>query len=330
VSQFRRRRFLGTAGALIAALPGLAHAQAPSGSRKIGVVLAASSTTASHLVSALIDALADHGWVDGRNLRVDAGYGDNDTARIRTAVAERLARRPDVLVVGNETVARQAVALTKTTPIVFAVGFDPVAAGLVQSLSRPGRSVTGVSSLSYELLPKRLQLLKEAVPSLTRVAVLYRAAEDSAGRLLEALVEPARALGIVVVPVAVRDGAALEEVFDGLARQKADGVLLVPDALFFQHRTRIAELAVERQLAVAAHTVENAQAGALFSYGPEISANFRLAAALVDRILKGADPATLPVEQASVYELAVNLKTALRIGVTLPHGFVLRATRTVE
>lgn len=296
----------------------------------MAVVLAASSASASHLVRVLIDALAERGWVDGRNLRVDVGYGDNSPERIRSVVAERLERRPDVFVVGNETVARHAAALTKSTPIVFAVGFDPVAAGLVQSLARPGGNVTGVSSLSYELLPKRLQLLKEAVPGLTRVAVLYRAAEESAGRLLESLGGPARSLGVTIVSAAVRDGAALEEILDGVARQKAGAVLLVPDALFFQHRARIAELAIRHRLAVAAHTVENAQAGALFSYGPEISANFRRAAVLVDRILKGANPATLPVEQASVYELVVNLKTARQLGITLPRTFLLQATQTIE
>jgi len=298
--------------------------------RRVAVLLSSNAAAASHLVKALVGGLAELGWVEGRNLRLDLRYAEGDAARIRPLAAELLSEKPDVLVATTEPVAREAAALTKTVPIVFAIGFDPVGAGLVQSFTRPGGNVTGMSVLQYELIPKRLQLLKEAVPGLTRVAVIYRAGDANADRVLESLAQPARTLGLAVIPGEVRVAGEFERAFEQLARQKAGGIVLLGDALFFQHSARVANLAIKHRLAFGVGPVEYARAGALFSYGPDFAAIFRSSATLVDKILKGARPADMPVEQANVYELVVNLKTARQLGITLPRSFLLQATQTIE
>ncbi len=305
-------------------------AQAPGGTRRVSVLVASDPAATSHMIKALVGGLAELGWVEGRNLHLDVRYGENDATRFRRLAAELLALRPDVFVAGNEPVAQVVTALTKTVPIVIALSFDPVGAGLVRSLARPGGNVTGFSILIYELMPKRLQLLKQAAPGLTRVAVMYRIGDGNADRVLKSLAEPARSLGLTIIPAEIRDIDGLELVFNQVIRQKAGGLLTVPDGFFFQHRIRIADLAIKHGLASGQNAVEAATAGALFSYGPDYAAILRRSATLVDRILKGANPANIPVEQANVYELAVNLKTARRLGIELPPTFLLQATQTIE
>ena len=329
-ASFSRRRFLRCSIAAALALPGLVLAQAPGGTRRVAVLLSSNAATASHLVKALVGGLGELGWVEGRNLRLDLRYAEGDAARLRPLAAELLSHKPEVLVATTEPVAREAAALTKTVPIVFAIGFDPVGAGLVQSFTRPGGNVTGMSVLQYELIPKRLQLLKEAVPRLTRVAVMYRTGDANADRVLKSLAEPAKTLGLTIIPGEVRAARDFERAFEQFAQQKAGGIVLLGDALFFQHTTRVANLAIKHALAFGVGPIEYARAGALFSYGPDFAAIFRSSATLVDKILKGANPANLPVEQANVYDMVVNLKTARQLGITLPRSFLLRATQTIE
>lgn len=298
--------------------------------RRVALLLTTTPAAAAHLVKALAEGLAQLGWVEGRNLHLEVRYAESDPTRHRPLAAELLGQRPDVLVASNEPVAREAAALTKTVPIVFAIGFDPVSAGLVRSLARPGGNVTGFSILTYELMPKRLALLKEAVPGLKRVAVLYHAGDANADQVIKSLAEPARALGLTIIAGEVPDAGGFERTFEELARQRAGAILLVPDAFFFPHAARVVDLAVRHGLASGFAPLEYARAGGLFSYGPDFAAIFRRSAELVDRILKGANPANIPVEQANVYELVVNVKTARRLGIELPRTFLLRATRTIE
>ena len=325
-----RRKFVGHLAALLLATPGLVAAQAPDRVRRVALLLATNPAASSHLVKALTAGLADLGWVEGRNLHLDIGYGQSEATRIRSIAADMLGHRPDALVVGNDQVAKVAAALTQTVPIVFTIGFDPVGTGLVQSLARPGGNVTGLSVLLFELMPKRLQLLKEAVPGLTRVALLYRAGDANAERMLKSLAEPARGLGIMIVPGEIRDADGFEKAFEQFARQNARGLLQVPNACFFQHRARVIELAIKHGMAAGFQAIEYAKDGALFSYGADFAGIFRRSAKVVDRILKGANPANIPVEQANIYELVVNLKTARRLGIDLPRQFLLQATQTIE
>ena len=206
-----------------------------------------------------------------------------------------------------------------------------MAAGLVQSLAKPGGNITGYSILSNELNPKRLALMKEAVPGLTRVSLLHRPGDVNLERNLKLLAEPARKLGLTIVPSEVRDAADLERAFEQIARQKASGMIgSWGDSFYFQHRDRIANLAVKRRIVAGGTSIESARAGYLFSYGPDYPALFKRSASLVDRILKGANPANIPVEQANVYELGANMKTARAVGIKLPPSFLLQATQTIE
>jgi len=325
-----RRRFLRHSVAAVIALPGLAFAQTPGGTRRVALLLASSPATASHFLKAFHSGLAELGWVDGRNLQLDVRYGENDAARFRRLATELLALRPDIFVAGNEPVAREVSALTKSVPIVVPIGFDPVGNGLVQSLARPGGNVTGFSILIYELTPKRLQLLKQAVPGLTRVALMHRPGDATLDRVLKLLAEPARNLGLAIVPSEVRDEAGLERAFEQIARQKSAGMMTAADSFFFQHRDQVAGLAIKHGLAYGATGVEASAAGALFSYGVDNAALFRRSAILVNKILTGANPANIPVEQANVYELVVNMKTARALGIKLPPSFMLQATQVIE
>ena len=305
-------------------------AQAPGGSRRVAAMTAGDSAATSHLVKALVGGLADLGWVEGRNLRLDIRYGENDAARFRRLADELLALRPDVFVAGNEPVARVVASLTKTVPVVVPLGFDLVSSGLVRSLASPGGNVSGFSIMGYETMPKRLALLKEAVPGLTRLVLMHRPGDANLERVRSLLEEPARKLGLTIVLGEVRDAADLERGFERAAGEKAGGIVLAQDSFFFQHRGRVSELAIKHRMVQYGSGIESARAGFLFSYGPDFAALFRRSATLVDKILKGANPANIPVEQASVYELVVNLKTARALGIKLPRSFLLQVTQTIE
>lgn len=325
-----RRRFLRCSVAAAIAFPALGLAQTPGGMRRVALLLASNPAATSQWSRALVGGLAELGWVEGRNLHLDFRYAETDASRYRPLAAELLDLKPDLFVAGFEPIAREAVALTKTLPIVFAIGFDPVGNGLVKSFARPGGNVTGISILSYELMPKRLALLKEAVPDLTRVAVLYRTGDVNAARAIKLLAEPAKKLGLAMIQAEVGDAAGLERAFEHLARQKVDGFMVVADVLFFQHAARIFELAIKHRMASGFGAVEGGKAGALLSYSPDFIAVYRRLATLIDKILKGARPAEIPVEQLNVYELVVNLKTARALGIKLPPSFLLQATQTIE
>jgi putative ABC transport system substrate-binding protein len=327
-----RRRFVSWCVATLASLPGIARAQDKGGMRRVALLFGSNPEATSHWLKALgggldLDAL---GWKEGRNLVLDASYAEGDPSRYRPLAKALLDRKPDVIVAGTETIAREAMAATKTVPIVFAIGFDPVGTGLVQSLARPGANVTGLSLMSLELMPKRLQLLKEALPRLARVALLYRKGDPNSDRVLASLAEPARSLGLAIVPGGVGDPGEIERAFEQFAREKASGILVVPDVFFFQHAARVMGLAIKHKLACGAGAIEYARAGALFSYGPDFAATFRYLARVVDKILKGARPADIPVEQPNVYELAVNLRTAAALGIRLPPALMAQVTQTIE
>ena len=325
-----RRLFLRHSVAAVIALPGLVMAQAPGGTRRVALLLTSNPAATSHVLKALVDGLAELGWVEGRNLRLDIRYAGGDAGRYRPLATELLGLKPDVFAAGIEQAAREAAALTKSVPIIFVLGFDPAGSGLVQSLARPGGNVTGLSIMITELIPKRLQLLKEAVPALTRVALMYSMGQPDADRLLKSLAGPARTLGLAIIPSEVRDADGIEQAFEQVVQQKAGGFILVGDGFTYQHRIRIMEFAIKHGLACATSAIEYAAVGALFSYGANFAAMYRRSATLIDKILKGAKPANLPVEQANVYDMVVNLKTARQLGITLPRSFLLQATQTVE
>ena len=325
-----RRLFLRHSVAAVIALPAVVMAQPKARMRRVALLLSSNPAGASHVVKALLDGLAELGWVEGRNLRLEIRYAEGDASRYRPLAAELLGLKPDVVAVAINHAAQEAAALTKTVPIVFILGSNPVERGLVQSLAKPGGNVTGLSTLTIELMSKRLALLKEAVPGLKRVAVMYATGFPVADPIVKSLAGPARTLGVAILSSEIPDADGIDRAFEQVSQQKADGIMPLPDGFMYQHRARVMDLAIKHRLACAVNAIEFARAGALFIYGANFVAMYRRSATLIDKILKGANPATIPVEQASVFDLVVNLKTARALGIKLPRSFLLQATETIE
>jgi putative ABC transport system substrate-binding protein len=276
--------------------------------------------------------LADHGYAEGRNVHVEYRYnvaveGNHDRL---TELANELVRlRPDVLVVSLAEVALAARQATTTIPIVMANVADPVASGLVQSLSRPGGNVTGVSRQTPELVAKQIQLLKEALPKTARVGLLVDAPERVRPIIVGVVKETADSLGVRSTVLAPTTTAEIDAAFVKLRTEQADAVLVLGGGVFFLTRVKIAELAEKTRLASMFEFREAVHAGGLISYGASSAANYRRAAYFVDRILKGAKPAELPVEQPSAFELVVNLRTARSLGIAIPQSILVRADEVI-
>lgn len=324
----RRRDLLAFGATCLPAWPLPLMAQDVGRVRRVAYL--GSSINSVHLQEALLTALREQGWVVGKNLALDARYTEGDPGRLPALTNELLALKPNLFVAVTDTYARAAATADTAVPVVFVLGFDPVGVGLVKSLGAPGGRCTGFSVLNWELNPKRLSLLREAVPRLDRVGVLYREGDPHARAAL-ALTEQAgreRQIEVIRAPVTGPDDFLLA--FRRLARVGAKGVLNVPDPLFFQWRRPLAELAIQHRLAAMFGATEYAEAGMLLAYGTDFKDVFMRAGALVDRILKGADPAKIPVEQASTYELVVNLRAARSLGIDLPSSLMLQATRVID
>jgi putative tryptophan/tyrosine transport system substrate-binding protein len=322
----RRRRTLLTAlGATLLAASHRATAQ--GGKRRVAYLAPPSPASGGHLVAQFTSGLRELGWIEGSNLILDMRWAQGDPARYAPLTNELLALEPDVFVATSDYLLGPAMAATKTVPIVFIQGNNPVAQGVVKSLGRPGGNVTGFATLTVALHPKRLQLLKEAVPRLNKVG-LFVNSQDSVG--LDTLDDARRILGLEFVPASIERPEDIDAAFEKFAKAGAQGVLdMATGAITFIARDRVAALAIKHRMALCG-LPSAADSGMLLSYGYDILALFRRAATLVDRILKGAKPADIPVEQVSVYELVVNLRTARALGLELPRTLMLQATRVIE
>ena len=323
-----RRELLAWMAALAPTWPTPLLAQGDKRLRRVAYL--GTSGSSRHLVDAFVAGMAEQGWVVGKNLAFDTRYTEGDPARIPPLTSELLALKPNLFVAATDIHARAAVASNTTVPVVFVLGFDPVGVGVVKTLSAPGGRCTGFSVLNWELNPKRLALLNEAVPRLGRVSVLYREEDPNARAALELTEQAGRDLKIEVLRAPVKGSDDFSSAFKRMAQLGAKGVLNVPDSLFFKWRQQLAELAIQHRLAAMFGATEYADAGMLLAYGTDFKDVFVRAAALVGRILKGADPARIPVEQASTYELVVNLRTARSLGIDLSRSLMLRATRVIE
>ena len=322
----RRQMLLGLAASVATA--GTLHAQPQQ--RRVAFIGSTTRAAAGHLLDAFIAGMRELGWIEGGNLALDVRYADGVLARYAALAADLIALNPDVIVAGTDAVAKAVANLTKSRPIVFCLGFDAVGLGLVQSLARPGGNVTGFSILAFELVLKRVALLKEAVPRIERVALLSREGDANTERWVAPLADEVRKIGLTLIPAWVRQADDLPATFEKLARNGAQALLEMPEPLFYQHRQRVAELALRHRLPTAFTTAEHVEAGLLMSYAVALPAIFRRAATLVDKILKGANPATMPVEQANVYELYLNLRTARALDLTIPRALLIQATRVIE
>ena len=271
--------------------------------------------------------LAELGWVEQRNLVLDIRFTHGDAARIAPLTAELLELRPDIFVAPFDTMAIAAAASTATVPIVFAVGIDPVGYGLVKSLSHPGRNVTGYGAGGPELGPKILSLLKEAVPGLRVVGVLVGNRDRYKVEFLE---DAGRQLGLVLVQFELTKPDDIDEAFQRFAKAGVNGVIDYSGSpSTYDVRDRLAALAFQYRVPLVVQSGQ-ADSGGLFSYGPNVRDVFLRTAELVDRILRGVKPADIPVELPNVYDLVVNLRTARALGLVLPRGVLLRATRLIE
>jgi putative tryptophan/tyrosine transport system substrate-binding protein len=318
--------------AVILAWEPISGAQPEGKTRVIGFL--GPPPSAGGLVQAFQQGLRDLGYVEGQNIRVEYRYTDaplqGDIDRMAQLAAELVRLKPDVLVVSITEAALAAKSVTRTIPIVMANAADPVAAGLVSSLAHPGGNITGLARLAPELVGKNLELLKEAVPEATRIGVLANPRNPLSDAMVKDARNAARSLDVQLKVIAVRTPAEVEKAFSTLPSDRVGAVLLFPDGTFYLNRTHIAALALRYRLPAIFQNREFVDAGGLLSYAPSSASNYRRAAMYVDKILKGAKPADLPVEQPTKFELVINLKTAKVLGLTIPQSLLLRADQVIE
>jgi putative ABC transport system substrate-binding protein len=327
-----RRAFLTGTGVVLLAAPLAAEAQPAGKVWRIGLLDYGSSDPARLAWwRAFQDRLRELGYADGQNVVFQPRWGNGQVSRLQGLVTELVAARVDILVTAGNPATLAAKQVTSSIPIVTATGPDPVELGLVASLARPGGNVTGVTSISSELSAKRLGLLKELIPQVSRMAALWdRAARGSALNVRDTEVA-ARSLGIALQSVAVRpDPRDYDAAFVAMKRAGAGAVIVVQSSAFFASRQRIADLALTHHLPSVVGSKEWAEAGGLISYGGDFPDLFRRAAVFVDKILKGAKPADLPMEQPSKFDLVINLKTAKALGLTIPPSLLGRADEVIH
>jgi putative tryptophan/tyrosine transport system substrate-binding protein len=311
----------------------VANAQQPKKVYRVGYLLAGDSTSESARFAAILLALRELGYIEGQNIAIEYRYAEGNQARYPELAAELVRLKVDIIVVtGGGGGIRAAKNATKTIPIVMgSMPTDPVEAGLVDSLARPGGNVTGVTNLSRELGGKRLELLKEAAPKVARVAVLNDAASPAdVLDVKESLPVAARALGLTIQPWEVRAADDFDRVFAALNKKRPDGLYVTTGPLLRDNAKRIADFALKSRLPSVYASIAAVNAGGLMYYGADLADLYRRAATYVDRILKGAKPADLPVEQPTKFELVINLKTAKQIGVTIPQSMLYRADKVIR
>ena len=318
-----------TACLWLSSLPIPADAQQPASPRRVGVLLVARSPESME-AQAFRQELRDAGYAEGRDVVIEWRSANGDYDRIPELAADLVQRKVDVIVV-EATLATQAVKrATSTIPIVLAVVADPVGSGLVANLAHPGGNVTGLSLMVADLSAKRLQLLKEVIPRLTRVVVLWNPATPYHPKVVDELKEVAPSLSIELSFVGVRTPQQFGPAFSAISRAHAQALYVLDDAFFVIHRMTLLKLALKARLPVIYSQRNFPDAGALMSYGPNIEDLFRRSAGYVDKILKGAKPGDLPIEQPTQFELVVNLKTAKTLGITIPEAILLRADEVIR
>jgi putative ABC transport system substrate-binding protein len=327
----RRREFIMLLGGA-AASPLKARAQqAGSTVRRIGFLLPGGprTTVVRGQLEAFRQGLKEYSWVEGQNISVEYRFAEGKEDALPGIAAELVQLRPDV-VAESTPAALAAKSVTQTIPIVMATSADPLGNGLVASLNRPGANITGLSLQSPELSGKRLQLLTEIVPGIARVAVLSNPLNPSMVAVVEQTKAAAQSLGIEIHVVEVQAPDQFESAFAAVRRTRAGALIVLPDAVLYGQHPRIVTFTTASHLPALFPEKEVAEAGGLIAYGPSIPASFRRAAGYVDKILRGAKPADLPVEQPTTFELVVNLQTARAIGVTIPTSILLRADEVIE
>jgi putative tryptophan/tyrosine transport system substrate-binding protein len=329
-----RRQFITLIGGAAAAWPFAARAQQRERTRRIGVLLSFAADDPESLarVATFQQGLQQLGWTDGRNVRIDYRMTAGDADRSRAYATELVALAPDVILASGSSTVGPLLQANRTIPIVFVALVDPVGAGFVASLARPGRNVTGFTTIEYGMSGKWLELLKQIAPRVTRVAVMRDPSLTSGTAMLAAIQAVAPSLGVESSPVDVRDAGEIEHAVTAFARGSNDGLIVVPNPTAYFHRQLIIMLAARHRLPAVYPSRFFVRGGGLMSYGPDSFDidQYRHAAGYVDRILKGEKPADLPVQAPTKYELVINLKTANALDIEIPPTLLARADEVIE
>ena len=328
----RRREFIGLVGSAAVAWPLAARAQQDDRLRRIGVLmpLATDDPEAKARLAAFAQGLRELGWTDGRNVRVDTRLSAGNADEISKYAAELVALAPDVILAAGGAVVGTLLQATRTVPIVFTQTPDPVGAGFVASLARPGGNATGFTLFEFGISVKWLELLREIAPRVTRAAALRDPTLSSGLGELGAIQGVAPSFGLEVSPIDVREAPEIERAVTAFARQPNSGLIVLSSATAIVHRDLIITLAARHKLPVVYFARYFVTGGGLISYGPDTIDPHRRAAAYVDRILKGEKPADMPVQAPTKYELVINLKTAKALGLTIPPAVLARANEVIE
>ena len=326
----RRRLIVLAIGAGLAGHTALLRAQSSAGGmRRVGVLAPSTRAKEEITLKPFFDEMRRLGWVEGVNIVFDRAYADDRLDRIAGMAADLVARAPELIYAPPATAAVAAHAATRSIPIVFGTGVDPVGMGLVASLARPGGNVTGISSIAGSLAPKRLQLLRELLPHARRIGFIGDQSDPTVRLEYAALESLNPAMNLTLVRADAASAAEFDAAMRRLVAQPLD-VVITEGSFTYNMRERLVELALDRRVPVVGHRSQMADAGALFGYGASLADQLRRSALLVDKILHGARPGELPVEQPSVFELVVNRRTARTLGIATGQTFLLRPDRVIE
>jgi putative ABC transport system substrate-binding protein len=328
----RRREFITLLGGVAAASPFVARAQQTDHMRRLGVLMSVTEADAQGQarVAALKLGLLEHGWIEGRNLEIDYRWGCGDSSRLRAYAAELTALNPDVIFASPSAALAAVQRATRTIPVVFAQVSDPVGAGFVASLAHPGGNITGFALFEFAVGAKWLELLKQIAPAVSRVAVIYDPATPSATGFLPLIEAAGRSFGVDIFAHSVRDTKEIEGAISALTAEPNGGLIAIASPLITGKRDFIISLANKSRLPTIFAFRYYAEAGALMSYGVDNLDLYRRAASYVDRILKGEKPSDLPVQEATKFQLVINLKTAKALGLTVPSALLAAADEVIE
>ena len=328
----KRREFIGLIGGAAATWPLAARAQQPAARiYRVGYLTVASREQTHHLIKAFEEGLRSLSYRVGENVVIEYRFANGEMERLPALAAGLVGLGVDVIVTGTNPNTVAAMKATTTIPIVMTNSIDPIGTGLVASLARPGGNVTGFTAdTGDEIFGKRLELMKETLPNLSRVGILWNPDVAPNHSRLTSIREAAPALGMTLVPAEARGLDALEQAFATMVRERVQGFVVLSDGVLFNHRGQIAVMALRNRLPAASTQSEYAEAGFLLTYGVDFRDLFRRSAVFVDKIFKGAKPADLPVEQPTKFELVINLKTAKALGIDIPATMLARADEVIE
>lgn len=330
MNRIERRQFLIAGGALLV-VPFTTRAQSGGRIYRIGYIQTAHPQEAAHLTKTFEDRLRELGWVEGGNIVIERRFAGGNQALLPQLAAELAALKPDVIVTGANPVVAAVKKATATIPVVMCASRDPVGSGFIASLARPGGNITGSSDdPTAEMVGKNVELLKQAVPSASRAALLINPLAPAADTYRKVIDAAAQKLGLSIQTVEIRRRDELEAAFAAMAKARIEALVVHSDPVLFTARTQLVELALKHRLPGVYYFSEYVKIGGLMSYGSNRADSWARAAVFVDKILKGARPGDLPVEQSSAFRLVINIKTAKALGITIPQTVLLRADEVIE